>query len=41
VGSTCGTHGRGKRCLQGFGGEGPKVRDHWQDLGVGARIILR
>jgi hypothetical protein len=23
-----------------FGLGGPKVRDHWEDLGVGGRIIL-
>jgi hypothetical protein len=31
VGGTCGTHGGGERCLQGFG---------WEDLGVGGRITL-
>jgi hypothetical protein len=25
----------------GFCFGGPKVRDHWEDLGVGGRIILR
>jgi hypothetical protein len=24
----------------GFWFEGPKVRDHWEDLGVGGRITL-
>jgi hypothetical protein len=40
VGWTCGTHGGGEKRLQGFGCEGPKVRDHWEDLGVGGRITL-
>jgi hypothetical protein len=31
VGGTCGTHGGGERCLQGFGLGGPTVRDHWKD----------
>jgi hypothetical protein len=25
----------------GFWLEGPKARDHWEDLGVGGRITLR
>jgi hypothetical protein len=41
VGGTCGTNGGGERCLEGFDLGGPKVRDHWEDLGVGGRIILR
>jgi hypothetical protein len=40
VGGTCGTHGGGERCLQGFGWEARKVGDHWEDLGVGGRITL-
>jgi hypothetical protein len=40
VGGTCGTHEGGERYLQGFG-EGPKARDHWEDLGVGGKIKLR
>jgi hypothetical protein len=40
VGWTCDTHGGGERCLQGFGWEPPKVRDHWEDLGVGEKITL-
>jgi hypothetical protein len=32
VGGTCGTHGGGKRYLQGLG---------WEDLGVRGRITLR
>jgi hypothetical protein len=26
--------------VYGFWLEGPKVKDHWEDLGVGGRIIL-
>jgi hypothetical protein len=29
------------RCLQSFGWGGPKVGDHWEDLGAGGRITLR
>jgi len=31
VGWTCGTHGGGERCLQGFGSD-------WEDLGVGGQF---
>jgi hypothetical protein len=31
--------GRGE-VFRGFWLGGPKVRDHWEDLGVGGRIIL-
>jgi hypothetical protein len=41
VGGTCGTHGGGERCLQGFDWE---VRSQEttgkEDLGVGGRITL-
>jgi hypothetical protein len=33
-------HVRGE-VFTGFWLEGPKVRDHWEDLGVGGRITLR
>jgi hypothetical protein len=39
VGGTFGTHGEGrvyKRFLFG----GPKLRDHWEDLGIGGKITL-
>jgi hypothetical protein len=32
--------GRGE-VLTGFELEGPKARDHWEDLSVGGRITLR
>jgi hypothetical protein len=32
--------GRGE-VFTGFWLGGPKVRDHWEDLGVGGRITLR
>jgi hypothetical protein len=32
--------GRGEE-FKGFWFGGPKVRDHWEDLGVSGRIILR
>jgi len=38
VGGTCGTHGGGERCLFLAG---PKVRDHWEDLGVGRKVTLK
>jgi hypothetical protein len=41
VGGTCGTHRVGERCLQDFGSEARKVRDHWENPGVGGRITLR
>jgi hypothetical protein len=30
----------GRGVFTGFWLEGPKVRDHWKDLGVGGRITL-
>jgi hypothetical protein len=41
VGGTCGTHGGREEVFTGFWFGGPKVRDHWEDLGVGVRITLR
>jgi hypothetical protein len=42
VGWTCGTHGEGRgEVFTGFWLEGLKVRDHWEDLGIGGRITLR
>jgi hypothetical protein len=41
VGGTCGTHGEGERYLEDFGWETAKVRDNWEDLGIGGRITLR
>jgi hypothetical protein len=40
VGGTYGTHGGRGEVSTGFWLEGPKVRDHWEDLGVGRRIPL-
>jgi hypothetical protein len=40
VDETCSTHGEGEKCI-GFWLGGPKVRDHWEDLGVGGMITLR
>jgi hypothetical protein len=34
------TRGGRERCLQSFGWEVRRERDHWEDLGVGGRIIL-
>jgi hypothetical protein len=39
VNGTCSTHG--EDLFTGFRLEDPKRRDHWEDLGVGGRIILR
>jgi hypothetical protein len=41
MGGTCGSHGGGEKCFTGFWLGGPKVRDHWEDVGVGGRITLR
>jgi hypothetical protein len=41
VGGTCGTHGGGEMCLQSFGSDARRLRDHWEDLGVDERITLR
>jgi len=38
VGGTRGTHGGGEEVFTGFWLGDPKVRDHWEDLGVGGRI---
>jgi hypothetical protein len=35
VGRTCGTHGGRGELFTGFWLGGPKVRDHWEGLGVG------
>jgi hypothetical protein len=40
MGGTCGAHGGGERCLQGFGCEA-RVEEHWEDLGIGGRLTLR
>jgi hypothetical protein len=32
---------RMREVFTGFSLGGPKVRDHWEDLGVGGRITLR
>jgi hypothetical protein len=41
VGGACGTHGRGEKSVQGFGGEGPKERDNSEDRGVDGRKGLK
>jgi hypothetical protein len=40
VGGTCGTHGGRGEVFIGFWLGGPKVRGHWEDLGVGGKITL-
>jgi hypothetical protein len=35
VDGTCGTHGVRGEVFTGFWLRGPKVTDHWEDLGVG------
>jgi hypothetical protein len=39
VGRTCGTHREGRGVYRVWL-EGPKVRDHWEDLDAGGRITL-
>jgi hypothetical protein len=38
VGEAYGTHGRGEKSVQGFGGKAPKERDHLEAQGVGGRM---
>jgi len=40
VGGTCDTHVEGRGVYRFLVG-GPERRDHWKDLGVGGRLILR
>jgi hypothetical protein len=40
VGGTCGTHGRGEKSVQGFGGK-PEERDHLKDQGVDGRMVSK
>ena len=37
----CSTYEGEERCIQGFNGGNLRERDHWEDPGVDARIILR
>jgi hypothetical protein len=39
MGGACATYERGKRCVQGFGGE-TWERDHWGDPDVDGKIIF-
>jgi hypothetical protein len=38
VGGTCGTHGKGEGCVQGFGCESLKERDHSEDQSLDGRM---
>ena len=38
---TCGTYRKKEKCIQGLSGEKRKERDHFGDLGIGGRIILK
>jgi hypothetical protein len=38
VGGACGTHGRGEKRVQGFGGKARRERDHLKDQGVDVRM---
>jgi hypothetical protein len=40
MGWACGTYGRQERCVQGFGGKA-REREHFEDLGVDRRLILK
>jgi len=41
MGRACRTYGREERCIQCFGGENLRERDHLEDPGVDWKIILR
>jgi hypothetical protein len=38
VGGACGTHGRGGKRVQGFGGKARSKKDHLKDQGVDGRM---
>ena len=41
MGGACSTYGGEVGCIQGFGGENVRDRDHLEGPGVGWRIILK
>jgi hypothetical protein len=41
MGRTFGTYGRRERCIKRFSWGNVRERDHWEDLGVDGKIILR
>jgi len=41
MGVACSMYGEEQRCIQGFGGENLRERDHLENQGVDGRIILR
>jgi hypothetical protein len=40
VGGACGTHGRGEKIVQGFGGKARRKEITWEDQGLGGRMGL-
>jgi hypothetical protein len=38
VGGACGTHGRGEKRVQGFGGKAERKKDDLEDQGVDGRM---
>jgi hypothetical protein len=41
MGEECGTYGRQYRCIQDFGRGDLMEREHFEDLGLDGRIILK
>jgi hypothetical protein len=41
MGRVCSMYWGEERCIQGFGGETERERDHLEDLGIDRKIILR
>jgi hypothetical protein len=41
MGRTCGIYGKQERCIQGFCGGDLRERDHFEDLDVDGRTILK
>jgi hypothetical protein len=40
ISGTCGTHRTAEKCIQNFGQENLKGRDHMEDIGIDVKIIL-